>query len=313
MRIVRVKNTGADGTWAGQTILAGEYYDLQLEDLDTWPKHALAFTDVGNGRLVVNKGADTVDDIADVVSGWEWLVNGSAFPVSEIDGVKLAVHSSPKPSITGVTSSAVWTSAGDDMTTGDLGDGPLLCFHNVPGEATQSIKFERHETNGRMWIHEGYLKFDNGGIGDYITAHIIAEATPLQTSVNLDLIIDGTSIKYSTGSPAGTHGFADASAVNLIPRTYSKDGDWDYDGVSLTPNFTETGEYKLSTVETITHKYINKIACHGSCPTYFSMTSNETTELPLHYYMEIVTYNNSNTTWDASVIVEIFRERTYKP
>ena len=137
-------------------------------------------------------------------------------------------------------------------------------------------------------------------------------ATPVQDAQNLDLVIEDDWIKYSPSGPGtGTHGFGGSPV--LVPRSFSKDGDWDYDGTNLTPNFTSTGGFKISSIERNVHRYINKIPCCGSCPTYFSMSSDETTELPAGYFLRINVHNVSNGTWHADVIMEMYRERTHIP
>ena len=88
-------------------------------------------------------------------------------------------------------------------------------------------------------------------------------------------------------------------------------GDWNYDGTNLTPASGD-GEYKMANVEKIVHRYIHKIPCCGTVP-YFTMSSDETTELPAGYFLRITAHNVSLTTWNASVIVEIYRERTFVP
>lgn len=236
------------------------------------------------------------------------------FPISDIDNIKVAVHPSYKPFVEGKTTYAVWSGAGDNTTTGDIGDGNTLEFNMTTGTAlvTKDIKF--HPDNGRVWIHEGYLKFEGGGSGDYICATFVSEPTPLQTSVNLDLEITDNWIHFAAGGAGtGTHGFADADKIALIPRDFSQDGDWDYDGTNLTPNVGGTGAYKISDIERDVHTFINHIPCLGSSQTFFSMSSDETAELVANYFIRVSAHNISDTNWTAAAIMEIYRERTAKP
>ena len=134
----------------------------------------------------------------------------------------------------------------------------------------------------------------------------------VDNGVNLDLELDGTTVKFAaSGAGTGTHGFAGTPV--LIPRGFSNDGEWDYDGTTLTPNVGGTGKFRISTVDTPAHRFVNKIPCYGDCSTYFSMTSDETAELNPGYYIEATVYNTSNTTWHLSVLLEIYRERTVDP
>lgn len=236
-------------------------------------------------------------------------VDVDQLPLSELDDTKLAVHASQKPYVPGIHSYAVWTGSGDDIAGNDIGDGPLVHLDAEPGTPVKTVDVEFLANAGRVWIHEGYLKFDDGGEGDYMSSDIVARATPLQTSTDLDYNIVDDWLVYA-GPGAGTHGLAGQPV--LCPRTYAHDGDWNYDGTNLTPAAGD-GEYKITTVERIVHRYINRIPCSGSSYGYFTMSSNETTELPQGYFMRISQHNVSDTVWHASVIMELYRERTHDP
>lgn len=235
------------------------------------------------------------------------------FPISDLDGKKLSVHESTKPAIDGAATYSVWTGAGDDPQTGAIGEGETLAFAMSQGVASVSKDVTFDPSHGRVWIHEGYLRYNGAGAGDYVSADVVASATNLQQLANLDLIVEDNWIKPAPGGAGtGTDGWADANLA-LIPRTFSKDGDWDYDGVSVTPNLAGNGGYKISDIERIVHRFINRIPCLGDCPTYFSMSSEETTELPGSYHLRITFHNVSDSNWTASVLIEIYRQRTHVP
>ncbi len=264
------------------------------------------------------------------------VIDQSTLKFADNLGGKLQVHASGKPEFDGGETFVIWAGCGDDYLPpeggtaleegGDLwqkpmeetiGEGPLMTFNmnyngDGPHVVTKDVRFDpRH---GRVWIHEAYLKFEGGGTPDCISADIMCPATPIQNVANLDLIIEDDWIKYSPGGPGtGTHGFA--GTPSLMPRTFSKDGDWDFDGVNLTPNFTGTGLYRMPAIDQIAHRYINRVPLYGSASTYFMLTSDETAELPVAqgYYVRINVYNNSNSDWSLSCIMEIYRERTIDP
>jgi len=54
---------------------------------------------------------------------------------------------------------------------------------------------------------------------------------------------------------------------------------------------------------------------NGTSATYFTMTSDETAELLVAngYFIRITIRNESNSAWNASVLMEIYRERTTSP
>lgn len=306
---ILIKNTsGAEGIWVGQLIAADDSYDVPMSDRSAWTDDPDVFADVSSGNLTINDGTQDLEPLR----GWRHLEGTLAFPISDIDDTKVAVHTSYKPVIPGTTTYAVWTGAGDDIVGGEVGGGDLLHFDmgaGSPAVGVVSKEIRFLQSAGRVWIHEGYLKFTGAGEGDFITSTIVAPATVVQTSVNLDLELDGDEIKFAAaGAGTGTHGFGGTPV--LVPRTFSKDGSWDFDGTNLTPNIAGTGDYSIFTTEQDTHKYINRIPCYGDCSTYFSMSSDETSELNYPYYVRVDVHNVSGNRWHLSALLEIYRERT---
>lgn len=231
----------------------------------------------------------------------------SELPKSPETG-KIAMHASAKP-LQEKQTYAVWAGAGDDMATGGAGDGPLLSFFMTPGVPAVSVDIKFHPNNGKVWINEGYFKFDGAGAGDTISAFVMAPPTSMQTVANLNMVIVDDWVKFAPGGPGtGTHGLA-ATPV-LIPRSFSRDGDWDYDGTNLLPNMTGTGGYKISTIERVYHKYINRIPLYGSSHTYVNMASDDTAGMPYPYFIRVTCTNASNGTWNLQAFMEIYRERT---
>jgi hypothetical protein len=311
--------SGSAKTYSGQTINDTETYTLDTDEYLIFRKDQSLMVDVTAGLVLVGDGAQT---FSDAVQGWEWLQN----TLTEVEisqktvalGNKVAVHSSAKPELQGEPETfVVWTGAGDSTDPNVVGGGDLLNFQMTIGtpEVIKDIKFN-HAEFGRVWIHEAYLKFDDGGIGDYVSAYIMSEPTPLQTLANLDLVLEAIPevpgahyVKYSPGGPGtGTHGFA--GNPTLIPRTFNMDGDWDFEDGNLTPNFAGTGRYNMVDVDWRCSKYVNKVPCFGSASNYFTMSSDETAEIRPGYYLRIHCKNISNTNWQASVIMEIYRQRT---
>lgn len=267
---------------------------------------------VSEGKLMVSNASQ---DFTSPIDGWTYFL-GDTMPRSSIEGNKISVHTSYKPDISGSTVYAVWSGAGDDMTDpiNGNGTGPLLSLETVIDQPTATIDVEFNPIYGRVWLHEAYLKFTGAGNGDSISSTIVSYPVNLQQFVNKDLIVTDGWIAYSPQGPGtGTHGFADAN-ISLIDRSFSGDGDWNYDSESgLTPNFTKTGNYKMSTEEQVVHRYVNNVPCYGDCATYFSMSSDETTELLKGYFVRVTLNNNSNTVWHTCILMELYREMTYSP
>jgi len=314
-RIIRIKNnTGADGTWRGVELIDQEYYTVPPSEFAVWQADEQVFDDVAQGTLVVNNGANIVDDFNEPLAGWNWII-GNTLPMSDL-GDKLAVHQSSKPLDSSKEFYLVWTGSGDDITNGIIGEGDLLAFDIKTTDATVSKEIRFDPQFGDVYIHEGYAKWDHSdgsnGAGDHMSAMIMADPTALQTVANLDLVIVDNWVKLAPGGPGtGTHGFA--ATPTLIPRTLSHDGDWDYDGASLTPNLFGTGGYKISDIERTIHKYINRIPMCFSSNGYDRLTSDETAFLPPGYFIRVTAFNVTGSAWNCAFMFEVYRERTAVP
>lgn len=273
-----------------------------------------SITDMGGSTISLEFAADlspseetALDTVLSEYVYAEPPIPMSIFQIQPETG-KLAVQASAKP-LQAQQTYAVWSGSGDDVVNHLLGEGTLLDFNLTPGVPSQSIDIKFDPTFGKVWINEGYMRFADAGLGDCLSAYIIAPATQLQTIVSKDLVVNDHRVSYSTGGPGtGTHGFA--ATPTLVPRTFSKDGDWDYNGVSLTPNFAGTGLYRMYDIEYITHKYINRIPVRGTVTNFINLASDDTASIPHPYFIRLTCYNNSNTTWNLQAFVEIYRERT---
>lgn len=316
-KVINIKNvSGINKTYAGQTILDAETYTLETDEIAGFSKDTSLFADVSSGDVIVSDGTK---DFTNGIDGWDYLTTDiKMVTITQANadlGGKVSVHSSSKPDVDGSHVYAVWSGAGDSPDPNIVGGGDLLQFQLTIGKSFEikDVVFN-HAAFGRTWIHEAYLKFEGGGIGDYVSAYIMSNPTPLQQVANLDLVLENklgaNFVKYSQSGPGtGTHGFA-ADPI-LIPRLHSKDGDWDYsEETSLVPNFAGTGEYNICESEYPVSKYINKIPCYGSTSNYFTMTSDETAEIPAGYFVRVKCVNASNSNWNLSVIMELFREQT---
>lgn len=305
----------------GRILSAGEYINIPPDDTACLIGENKVFVGIANGDIVINNGSDDIGDIAEPTEAWRWLI-GDTMPYSRHLEGKLAVHASSKPEPAGSETFAVWSGCGDDITKAGTADslfnGEILTFNmdykpQGPHDVIKDVWFDPY--HGKVWIHEAYLKFEGGGVPDCFDAYIMAPGTPVQNMANLDLLVDDDGyITYSPGGPGtGTHGFA--GVPSLLPRSFSKDGDWDFDGTNLLPNFEGTGEYRININEMAIHRYFINIPLMGSSTTYFTMSSDETATLrnDLGHFIRIVVHNRSNSDWSMSCIMEIFRERTVDP
>lgn len=308
IRVIKVKNTtGSTGTWVGQQIADGAYYQLTVKDQLVWSNNSTVFIDVGNGNLVVNKGAEPADDIIDAVVGWQWLIAED----NQVDTAtgKHTVHESSRPQIPGKTFHTYWSGAGDDIGTPAIGKGNILTVDVLSGDTTKSVDVQFHKDYGAVYLHEGYIQWENAGWGDTVCVEIYASATPLQQSTNLDYTIDASvKIRAAAGGPGtGTDGLAGDPVFVPSP---TNTGWWDLVGGAPSFNATQTGVYDWYTIEILANRFMNEVPVYGSSSNYIMLQSADTTLLPSGYLIRITANNNSSTAWRTWMFMTLYRENT---
>lgn len=311
-RIIKVKNnTQADITIQGVLIEPNEYYQIESSELNQWQSDDLFFSYVGDGTVVINTGIDTVNDITDKTLAWKWVL-GDTMPRSEV-GDKLWVHQSSKPQFPDKIYTTVWTGAGDDILNGEIGDGDPIIFDIKDTDGTVLTKDINFGIGplGEVWLHEGLFMWHNAPWGANVTVNAVCKGTPLQQVAQLDLIIDGTAIKYSPSGPGtGTHGFVAADQV-YVASAMRKDGAWDLDGGgNLVPNFTNTGKYQIQTEDFVFSRFINKVPLFSSATQFNCLESSDSAQLHNGHKLQVVVNTDGITEWKLWLIMCIHRDLT---
>jgi hypothetical protein len=142
---MKVKNNTLEtGTWAGQEIEPGAYYEIQTSESQTWAQNAAVLASVLTSELVVNDGSD----ISDPVTGLNTLVGLIPQEVK----VKETVAPQPfaQPAFrTKRNAGSAWVTV-------------------APGES-QTVDFILPE---ELYVHGGEFMQIGAEMGDYLTAEV---------------------------------------------------------------------------------------------------------------------------------------------
>lgn len=227
--------------------------------------------------------------------------------LSEIGDKKLWVHDSSQPVISGKQLYTLWSGAMDDISGGNIGDGAATAITTAIGTPTETLDVTFIHDQGYIYVHEVYAMWADAGIGDNFSIIIKAAATALQTSTSLDLEITSNVVKFAVGGAGtGTHGFGGSP---VLVSNVAVTGDWDYDGITLTPN-TGAGAYTIHDVIVPVQRYLNKIPVYGNSNGYTRFSSFDTSRLPPGYYATIDVNNASDAVWHLFLLMVIYRENT---
>ena len=277
-----------------------------------------------NHRFVVGQSSTNAADYTDFNDNYKSVpevtppthpehVDLSDVGLSESSGSKLAIHESSRPQINGKFFHTYWSGAGDDITgTPAIGQGPILEIVTEvtsPATLSTSIEAQFHKDFGDVYLHEGYVQWENAGWGDYIDVEIYATATPLQTSVNKDYTIDASvKIRYAAGGAGtGTHGL---NGDPVFVPSPAGTGWWDLVDGAPSFNSGQTGAYDWYTIEILANRFMNKVPVYGSSSNYIMLQSADTVLLPQGYLIRVTAHNVSDTVWRIWMMMTLYREQT---
>ena len=251
----------------------------------------------------------TVDTIISNHTPSATLINAATLLTSESSGSKLAIHESSRPQISGKFFHTYWTGSGDDMSTPAIGGGTILNVDVLSTDSTKEVDVQFHKDYGDVYLHEGYIQWENAGWGDCVCVEVVATATPLQQATNLDYTIDASvKIRAASGGPGtGTDGL-NGDPV-WVPNAAGT-GWWDIVSGAAVFSSGQTGAYDWYTIEIIANRFCNKVPVYGSSSNYVMLQSADTMLLPNGYLVRIRAENNSSTAWRAWMFMTLYREQT---
>jgi len=220
------------------------------------------------------------------------------------------VLASTKPVMPGKVIYFYWSGVGDDVSGANVvvGEGPLIDISIMPSDTDKSLDlfYGNYKHGELVYIAGGAFQWSGSDFGDTISMVVVASATPTQQISDLDYNVDGDNRLIATTPGTGTHGL---NGTPVFVPNYCYNGYWNLTP-ELTPEFVPdgTGMFDWFTVEREAARFVNKLPLFGTESKGLQLTSPETTQLPLGYFVRVVCHNGSAGTWRLSGSIMFYRE-----
>lgn len=299
-----VTNTTDDSIriWGlGATISGGETRDLaEYYTYDKIAKCDHLLELVASGTLTFDDGisdygvADSLRLLANLEPQFSFDDNGelntklSENPTSY--DKKIIVHASPRP-LTPKTYTH-YMGRGDDLSSSLHGEGEQQFALTCSGSYAEADFY--FITDGQVYMRGAAFGWENCAWGTEVSAEMFSSPTELYTaeSGNTYSIDNYHRIYYDMVS--GTHSFAgNPVPVPALDANSNPVGFWDVsaDGLSLSPNTTQSGGYDLYNVEVQVARFVQKIPLYGTSYALKSLESDDVEYLPPGYFMRMKIWN----------------------
>lgn len=173
-----------------------------------------------------------------------------------------------------------WTGKGDDPATGAIGLGEAIKIEMQPGDTYRTYDVYLNQ-NIPTWLYGGQVVWENAC--GYVSAEIVATASPVQAVTNASLAINGAKVYY-VGNGNGTHEFA---GNPTLVKNLTGAGMWNYDETNGLLPAQGDGAYDIYTVEVVVSRFINHIWCYGTTNEYKEFKNTSAWKIPPGYVIRL--------------------------
>lgn len=199
----------------------------------------------------------------------------------------------------------VWTGSSDDMENERRTNGPQIKIDVSNTDTSKTCDIEFMNSSEKIYIHNGYIGWENAGWLDTITMDFMSKATPVIESSGGAYAIENHKIKY-VGTGNGTHILGGTPV--FVPS--NSNGWWDLVNYSPVFNSSQQGAYDWYDVEVLVSRFVNQVPVYGTCYQLTELTSYDTEEIPPNYFIRVTVTNKEAKNWKFWGMLTIFREVT---
>ena len=230
---------------------------------------------------------------------------------------KLRVLASHKPIINGRETWNYFTSAGDVVASGIVGNGErmqVICTSGTPVSETDFEFLNNAWPSEFVYIFGGAIAWEGPKRGDCFNLEVRAKPTPMLDAVtgsgmglSADYNLDEDRI-YFAGPGSGTHALA---GLPIMVQNFKHNGYWDLDKVNMVPfpNTSMTGDFDWHTSDVKVGNFISDLLVQGNNYTPAIIDATESAPVPFGYYFRLRCHNNSDSDWSLWGFLRMYRER----
>lgn len=203
---------------------------------------------------------------------------------------KIIVHASPRP-----LSPKTYThymGRGDDLSSSLHGEGDQQFAITCSG-AYQEADFY-FISDGQVYMRGAAFGWENCAWGTEVSAEMFSSPTELYVAESGNIYkVDGYHRIYYDADD-GDYSFAgNPIPVPALDANGNPEGYWDVsaDGLSISPNTTQSGGYNLYDIEVQVARFVQKIPLYGNNYALKSLESDDVEYLPPGYFMRMKIWN----------------------
>ena len=234
---------------------------------------------------------------------------------------KVEVHESSRPENT----TTYFTGAGDDITNlSDVGNGTrFMLKHRIGEDFAQSIYLDFNIVENELWIHEGYIIWNNA-MFDAVSFEVVPIITTVTSGINTNYNIYNNYLIV----PANGDGVIDITSDitdvrgGLVYMPLTEKGErlgpafWDatwnkidkkYENITPAPN--GDGDYNMFVSEVVFSRFVNKIPLLGNGFQKMQTADADQIGTGMRLKAWMQTYEPDHD-WEMACLLTLYRNRT---
>lgn len=197
-----------------------------------------------------------------------------------------------------------WTSKGDNLDNGTVGDGEKFSITMNTGDTTKSVEgsFLPYES----FIYGGTICWE--GSNNKKTVSLDVVATAANTTIGSTVTIEsGTNKVIPSPTNSGTH---DIDGIPTLVDNKTLTGWWDFIDNELVPNVNQSGKFDIYTVDKTVARLLNDFDLIPKSSGDNCIKSPNAWKVFPGYKFKLIANNITDGEWDLSLVFHMIKRKT---
>lgn len=197
-----------------------------------------------------------------------------------------------------------WTSKGDDLINGTVGDGQKFSISMGTGETTKSVEgsFLPYES----FIYGGTIFWEGDSNKKTVTLDVVATAASLTTGDSV-IVESGTNKVVPKSDNSGTNAL---DGIPTLVDSKTSTGWWDFIDNELVPNFNMEGSFDIYTVDKTVARLLNDFDLMPKVSGESCIKADNAWKVFPGYKFKLIANNIEDGNWDVSLVFHMIKRKT---
>lgn len=197
-----------------------------------------------------------------------------------------------------------WTSKGDDLSNGIVGDGTKFSISMTTGDTQKTVEgtFLPYES----FIYGGTIFWEGSSNKKTVSLDVVASASSIKsgTTVTVD---SNTNKVIPSSDNTGTN---DIDGIPTLVDNKTLNGWWDFTNDQLIPNIEQKGSFDIYTVDVTVARLLNDLDLMPKASGENCIKADNAWKVFPGYKFKLIANSIEDGDWDVSLVFHMIKRKT---